>query len=157
MVDLWDFAGQDEYSSWIPLFLSKRAIYLVVFDLSKGLENFNTFLQNANAETNMEQLLKWLGTVSCMGSPEQKGWSYLRPLVFLVGTHADWPYEDIRNVQVKIWKEISQTNFAHQVNFPPFSIDNTKGSSDEGIIALKLRIWEALKQEPYMGEQIPFR
>ena len=59
----------------------------------------------------MEQLLKWLATVSCMGSPEQKGWSYLRPLVFLVGTHADRPYEDIRNVQVKIWKEISQTNF----------------------------------------------
>ena len=47
--------------------------------------------------------------------------------------------------------------FSHQVIFPPFSIDNTKGSSDEGIIALKLRIWEALKQEPYMGEQIPFR
>lgn len=157
MLDLWDFTGQGEYSSWIPLFFSQRAIYLVVYDLSKELENFNTFVQNANAKTDMEQLLKWLGTVSYMGSSEPEGLPYLRPPVFLVGTHADKPCEDIRKTELTILREITLTKVAAHVIRPLFSVDNTKGSSDEGIIHLKSQIVQVLKQEPYLGEPIPIR
>ena len=40
---------------------------------------------------------------------------------------------------------------------PFFSVDNTQGSSDEGVVSLKKRVIEVLKQEPYMGEEVPIR
>ena len=40
---------------------------------------------------------------------------------------------------------------------PFFPVDNTQGSSDDGVAALQKRMIEVLKQEPYMGEEVPIR
>ena len=174
-LDLWDFAGQQLYYASYPVFLSSRAVYILVYDLSKGLYepaqpcfikgDRKIPLSNPNEETNVENLLSWLVSVGsiCSSEPEidetEKAvldHPHCRPPVFIVGTHADKrPQEDIDKVELQIKREI----FGNSQNVirPIFSVDNTQGSSDEGVAALQKRMIEVLKQEPYMGEEVPVR
>ena len=77
--------------------------------------------------------------------------------MFIVGTHADKPHEDITKMKKQIQREISGKDYERHVISPIFSVDNTQGSSDEGVAALKKEIMEVLKKEPYIGEEIPVR
>jgi len=52
---------------------------------------------------------------------------YLQPPVFIVGTHADIPVEDIEGTTSKIQRAISGKEYEKHVIRPFFSIDNTKG------------------------------
>ena len=172
ILDLWDFAGQQLYYASYPVFLSPRAVYMLVYDLSKGLNDpaqpcfkqggLKTSLGNPNEETNMENLLSWLVSVSSICSSESekavKDQPHCRPPVFIVGTHADnfkQHQEDIDKIESQIKREIFENS--QNVIRPIFSVDNTQGSSDRGVSALQKRMIEVLKQEPYMGEEIPIR
>ncbi|XP_022809187.1 uncharacterized protein LOC111346088 isoform X5 [Stylophora pistillata] len=198
--DVWDFAGQHLYYAAHPVFLSSRAVYIVVHNLSKPLNaqaqpcvrqgTHEVTLENPNNETNLENLLSWLMTVRNMRPTgeekiETSNLPYLRPPVFIVGTHADKPCEDTKDVTSKIHREISSKEFGKHVIRPFFCIDNTQAgrsfawkiwnfftfrrncqtgqegdndsTSASGIHALRARILEILQQEPYMGEKIPVR
>ena len=170
ILDLWDFAGQQLYYASYPVFLSPRAVYMLVYDLSKGLKdpaqpyfkqgNRKIRLTNPNKETNVENLLSWLVSVSSICSSESerevKDQPHCRPPVFIVGTHADNQHQkDINKIKLQIEEEIFETS--ENVIRPIFSVDNTQGSSDKGVSALQKRMIEVLKQEPYMGEEIPVR
>ena len=172
ILDLWDFAGQQLYYASYPVFLSPRAVYMLVYDLSKGLNDLaqpcfkqgdrKIPLGNPNKETNMENLLSWLVSVSSICSSESekavKDQPHCRPPVFIVGTHADnlkQHQEDIDKIESQIKREIFENS--QNVIRPIFSVDNTQGSSDRGVSALQKRMIEVLKQEPYMGEEIPIR
>ena len=172
ILDLWDFAGQQLYYASYPVFLSPRAVYMLVCDLSKGLNDLaqpcfkqgdrKIPLGNPNKEPNMENLLSWLVSVSSISSSESekavKDQPHCRPPVFIVGTHADnlkQHQEDIDKIELQIKREISENS--QNVIRPIFSVDNTQGSSDRGVSALQKRMIEVLKQEPYMGEEIPIR
>ena len=171
-LDLWDFAGQHLYYASYPVFLSTRAVYMLVYDLSKKLKEtaqpcfrqgtLKLHLRNPNKETNMEHLLSWLVSISNMHllQPEVnegKNLPYVRPPVFIVGTHADKPHQDIKEIESQIQREIFGKDFACHVIRPFFSVDNTQGSSDKRVVALQRRLFEVLRQEPYMGEEIPVR
>ena len=175
-LDLWDFAGQHLYYASYPVFLSTRAVYMLVYDLSKGLQEtaqpcfrqgiWEVHLTNPNKETNMEHLLSWLVSISNMhilqpevneGKTSVDDLPYVRPPVFIVGTHADKPHQDIKEIESQIQREISGKDFASHVIRPFFSVDNTQGSSGERVVALQKRLIEVLRQEPYMGEEIPVR
>ena len=66
-VEMWDFAGQELYYASHPVFLTSRAIYILVCNLSKSLKetaqpcvrqgSHNFMLDNPNGETNLENLL----------------------------------------------------------------------------------------------------
>ena len=172
ILDLWDFAGQQLYYASYPVFLSPRAVYMLVYDLSKGLNDLaqpcfkqgdrKIPLGNPNKETNVENLLSWLVSVSSICSSESekavKDQSHCRPPVFIVGTHADdlkQHQEDIDKIKSRIKSEIFENS--QNVIRPIFSVDNTQGSSDRGVSALQKRMIEVLKQEPYLGEEIPIR
>ena len=170
ILDLWDFAGQQLYYASYPVFLSPRAVYMLVYDLSKGLNDLaqpcfkqgdrKIPLTNPNKETNVENLLSWLVSVSSICSSESekavKDQPHCRPPVFIVGTHADKQHqEEIDKIELQIKTEIVVNS--KNVIRPIFSVDNTQGSSDRGVSALKKRMIEVLKQEPYMGEEIPIR
>ena len=170
ILDLWDFAGQQLYYASYPVFLSPRAVYMLVYDLSKGLNdpaqpyfkkgNRKIRLTNPNKETNVENLLSWLVSVSSICSSESekavKDQPHCRPPVFIVGTHADKQHQkDIDKIKLQIEEEIFENS--QNVIRPIFSVDNTQGSSDEGVAALQKRMIEVLKQEPYMGEEVPVR
>ena len=170
ILDLWDFAGQQLYYASYPVFLSPRAVYMLVYDLNKGLNDLakpyfkqgsrRIPLSNRNEETNVENLLSWLVSVSsiCSSQSEKavKDQPHCRPPVFIVGTHADKQQkEDIDKIEMQIKREILENS--ENVIRPIFAVDNTKGSSDRGVSTLQKRMIEVLKKEPYMGEEIPVR
>ena len=141
--DVWDFAGQQVYYAAHPVFLSSRAVYIVVHNLNKPLNaqaqpcvrqgTHEVPLENPNNKTNLENLLSWLVTVHNMTPTGEEMvetpnvLSYLRPPVFIVGTHADKPYEDTKDVTSKILREISSKEYGKHVIRPFFYIDNTQG------------------------------
>ena len=176
ILDLWDFAGQHLYYTCYPVFLSSRAVYLLVYNLNKGLNEIalpcfrqglsDIPLKNASRETNLENLLSWLVTVSSIcssqsettkGEKKEADLPHSRPPVFTVGTHADKKKpKEINEMESQIKKEISSKDYeSHVISY--FSVDNTQGSSDKGVAALQKKIIEVLKKEPYMGEEIPIR
>ena len=90
--------------------------------------------------------------------------------MIIVGTHADKPFEDIATMKTKIQKAIAGKDYEGHVVRPIFSIDNTakliqrrlekvfrKDKNIHGILELKDKIMEVLRQEPYMKESIPVR
>ena len=142
-MDIWDFAGQHLYYASHPIFLSQRALYILVHNLSKPLDGAaepcmrqgsnDVKLENPNNETNMENLLSWLATVHSVALPTddpdndaQHKLPYLRPPVFIVGTHADKPVEDIAVIKKQIQERISGMEYEKHVVRPLFCIDNTQ-------------------------------
>ena len=143
-IDVWDFAGQHLYYAAHPVFLSSRAVYILVHNLSKPLNDpaqptvrqgtHDVSLENPNNESNLENLLAWLVTVHSIKATGEgtvdnahKILPYLRPPVFIVGTHADTPFEDTKAVKSKIQHEIAGKEYEKHVIRPFFDIDNTQG------------------------------
>ena len=176
-LSVWDFAGQHLYYTSHSVFLSPRAVYVLVHNLSKDLSakaehcarhgNRDIALENPTQETSLDNLLSWLVSVHCIrprtdDSIEDTACCegnllYLRPPVFVVGTHADKPFENIREMQKCIEESIFGNTYVKHVIRPLFAVDNTGSSSNYGVQPLQNRIMEVLKQEPYMGEKIPIR
>ena len=144
-MDVWDFAGQQLYYASHPLFLSSRALYILVHNLGKPLlaqaqpcvrqGTHNIPLENPNSETNLENLLSWLTTIHSITQVKEEPGSvigaqsrltYLRPPVLIVGTHADKQSpRDIAETKSEIRKRISGKEYGKHVVPPLFSIDNT--------------------------------
>ena len=141
-IELWDFAGQDLYYASHPVFLSSRALYILVCNLSKSLHDTakpcvrqgsrNVHLKNPNGETNLENLLSWLSTVHSVAQMRRETCDdveeevpHLRPPVIIVGTHADKPFEDIATMKTEIQNAIAGKDYEGHVVRPIFSIDNT--------------------------------
>ena len=142
-MDIWDFAGQHLYYASYPIFLSSRALYILVHNLSKPLNapaqpcvrqgNLDVLLENPHSETNMENLLSWLATVHSVAQENdetddngQGKLPYHRPPVFIVGTHADKPVEDIAVIKKQIQERIFGKEYEKHVVRPLFCIDNTR-------------------------------
>ena len=175
ILNLWDFAGQHLYYASHSVFLSARAVYLLVYNLSKELSAqaercarqgiHDIVLDNPNNETNLDNLLSWLVSAhSIMPAEDEAGRDnqaanlpYVRPPMFIVGTNADQPSEDIKNIEKCIQKSLSGKTYEKHVIRPFFAVDNTKSQEDDGVQNLQKRIMEVLKQEPYMGEEVPLR
>lgn len=107
---LWDFGGQSVYYVTHPLFLTSRAVYLLVYDLSRNPYEtatplykqgmFKSFQDNFNLKTNLDYLDFWMTSVASLATEggnrqESTGCKLLPenlPCVFLVCTHADQPH-----------------------------------------------------------------
>ena len=181
ILSVWDFAGQSLYYASHSVFLSHRAVYVLVHNLSKDLsaqakpyakhETRKIELENPTNQTNLDNLLSWLVSVHCIRptrdntsevweekqEKEKKCLPYLRPPVFVVGTHADKPFKDISDTLQDIQDSISGKRYDEHVIRPLYAVDNTRSASDYGVQALQNGISEVLKQEPYMGEKVPIR
>ena len=178
ILSVWDFAGQYLYYVSHSVFLSHRAVYVLVHNLSKDLsaqakpyakhETRKIELENPTNQTNLDNLLSWLVSVHCIRptrdeasevweEKEEKCLPYRRPPVFVVGTHADKPFKDIRDTLQYIQDSISGQRYDGHVIRPLYAVDNTRSANNYGVQALQNRISEVLKQEPYMGEKVPIR
>ena len=186
-IELWDFVGQQLYYAFAPVFLTSRAIYILVCNLSESLHeaaqpcvrqgNHNFTLDSPNGETNLENLLSWLSTVHNITKMRGETCDdaegklpHLRPPVIIVGTHADKPFEDITTMKLNIQKGIAGKDYEGHVVQPIFSIDNTakliqrrlekvfrKDTNIDSIQELRDKIMEVLNKEPYVKESIPVR
>lgn len=167
-LDLWDFAGQHVYYASHHVFLSPRALYVLVCNLSKDMdaEAEEYFVQgvnkrrlhNPNSETNLDKLLSWLVSVhNVRPADDRTVREYARPPVFIVGTHADEPAKDVKTMILRIQESLTEKTYQEHVIRPLFSVDNKKSLHDDGVQALRNKIMEVLKLEPYMGEELPIR
>ena len=169
---LWDFAGQHLYYASHSVFLSGRAVYVLVYNLNKNLLAtaepcvrqgiHDIVLDNPNNETNLDNLLSWLVSVHNIRSDaneshedEETKQFYLRPPVIIVGTHSDQPFEEVETAERHIKKGISKKAYAKHIMKPFFAVDNR--TENEEVQKLRHRIMEVLKGEPYMGEELPLR
>ena len=170
---LWDFAGQHLYYASHSGFLSGRAVYILVYNLNKNLRETaepcvrqgvnNVRLDNANNETNLDNLLSWLVSVHNIRSAAKenvahqgKKLSYLQPPVIIVGTNLDQPFEEVNTMEQHIKESLEYKEYEQHVTAPFFAVDN-KTKNAEGVQKLRQRIIEILKNEPYMGEEVPLR
>ena len=173
ILTVWDFAGQHLYYASHSVFLSGRAVYILVYNLNKNLlataepcvrQGVNKIrLDNANNETNLDNLLSWLVSVHNIRSAAKenvahqgKKLSYLQPPVIIVGTNLDQPFEEVNTMEQRIKESLEYKEYQRHVTAPFFAVDN-KTENDEGVQKLRQRIIEILKNEPYMGEEVPLR
>ena len=108
---LWDFAGQSVYYTTHPLFLTPRAIYILVNDLSqnpsekaKPVEKqgmYRKLLDSFGFKTNFDYVDFWMSSIASLANQEESDQESVEcealpeklPAVFFVCTHADTPYE----------------------------------------------------------------
>ena len=167
-LDIWDFAGQHLYYATHPFFFTLRAIYLLVYNLSKELNSLaepcvrhgvrDKKLKNLSNETNLDALQSWLVSVHSIRRPEKQQCettSYLRPPVILVGTHADQKSrKEIEESANLIQDQIEDKKYYEHVILPFLAVDNKQAT---GIKELRAKVEEVLQEEPYIDEELPVK
>ena len=140
ILTLWDFVGQHLYFASHSVFLSGRAVYILVYNLSKNLLAtaepcvrqgiIDISLENPNNETNLDNLLSWLVSVHSIRSDTNKNvphqgtkLSCLRPPVIIVGTNLDQPFGDVETTEKHIKKSVLGKEYAKHVTAPYFRVD----------------------------------
>uniref|UniRef100_A0A8C3PJA6 non-specific serine/threonine protein kinase n=1 Tax=Calidris pygmaea TaxID=425635 RepID=A0A8C3PJA6_9CHAR len=136
ILNVWDFGGQEEFYSTHPHFMTQRALYLAVYDLSKG-------------QAEVDAMKPWLFNIKARASTSP---------VILVGTHLDVSDEMQRKVcMTKITREL-----LNKRGFPAiqdYHFVNATEESDSIIRLRKIIIKESLhfkiRDQPVVGQLIP--
>ena len=170
---LWDFGGQSVYYATHPLFLTTRAIYLLVYNLSRHPDKkfapqvkrgFLKFIKDDFCErSNMDYLDFWMSSVSSLVSQgdNSQETSEVFPPVFLVCTHADKPYESIdpEMLAEEIFDSL-KTKIYGQHLLDVFVVNNTKSGGEEEcpeVIRLRKEVRDIAKELPQVKEVIPIK
>ncbi|KAL3887954.1 hypothetical protein ACJMK2_000339, partial [Sinanodonta woodiana] len=159
-LSIWDFAGQFAFYTTHLMFLTTRAIYLLVIDLSQQITDLiqdDKCFIDADG-TKLRQVLDliqiWMNSIhSSVPSPDA-----IVPVI-LVGTHADKLSEKSRKEFIdKYFIKLrymlrEKPTIRHLVD--DIAVDNTQ--SDPMLEELKKRIFELSSQQPHWGEERPAR
>ena len=179
---LWDFGGQSVYYVTHPLFLTPRAMYLLVYDLSRNPEDkanplvkqgmFKKIEDNFILKTNLGYLDFWMSSIASLVSQDEDHPVHVGPQsgvlpeklppVFLVCTHADKPHggADPCALAHEIADILQRKPYSAQLVDRVFVVDNTKsGSKSEcsEVILLRQKILAVAKELPQMKEVIPIK
>ncbi|XP_074050932.1 leucine-rich repeat serine/threonine-protein kinase 2 isoform X2 [Macrotis lagotis] len=135
-LNVWDFSGREEFYSTHPHFMTQRALYLAVYDLSKGLAE-------------VDAMKPWLFNIKARASSSP---------VILVGTHLDVSDEKQRKASIsKITKEL-----LNKRGFPEIRDYHFVNATEESEALVKLRksiVKESLnfkiRDQPVVGQLIP--
>ena len=177
---LWDFGGQSVYYSTHPLFLTRGAIYLLVYNLNRNPEEksisrvkrglFKSIKDVLCEKSNMDYLDFWMSSVSSLVPNSEKPHEtpstsmqpeLLQPPVILVFTHADKPYKgaDPEELASEIFGNLKEKSYGKQI-LDFFVVDNTKSGSKEeceGVIRLRKEVLDTAKKLPQLKETIPIK
>ena len=151
VLTLWDFAGQHLYYASQGIFLMEKAIYLMIYDLSKDL---GEACEEGSNQTIIENMLSWLVCVHniCESGDCGKG-GYLLPPIMIVGTHADSPHQKPEKIKQSITEHLEVKQDVHEHVVGHFEIEN---SDCEGAVKqIQDKILEILREE--FGQKIPVK
>ncbi|XP_076447984.1 leucine-rich repeat serine/threonine-protein kinase 2-like [Babylonia areolata] len=135
----WDFAGQEDFYSTHQCFLSNRTVYLVVYDISLGIEE-------------VDRLKPWLANIHARapGCP-----------VIIVGTHYDVLPPDAREQVISAF-DTKLNDLMHKPGFPVIScsaiVDLTRETPELDKLRKRLiTIVEeyTVRKQPVMGLKVP--
>lgn len=162
-ISMWDFAGQFIFYATHQVFLTPRAVYILVLDLSKSLDDFVVDEEFPMECDEMQgRLVKdycdfWLRSIHTFGG-EVKG----HPPVILVGTHrnkmpckpkeqdmyAEQYFEQFR-------KLVESSPVSAHLQPEQFAIDSTLDESE--FEKLKTAIVQVAKRQKHWNQEIPAR
>ena len=179
---LWDFGGQSVYYVTHPLFLTPRAMYLLVYDLSRNPHDkanpivrqgmYRKIEDHFGLRANLDYLDFWMTSVACLSSQNESRQESpgsksevlpeRLPPVFLVCTHADKPHggEDPFELAHEIFDSLQRKPYSCQLVEHVFVVDNTKsGGKSEcaEVIRLRQHVLAVAKELPQMKEAIPIK
>ncbi|KAL4217307.1 hypothetical protein ACF0H5_023758 [Mactra antiquata] len=162
-ISMWDFAGQFIFYATHQVFLSPRAVYLLVLDLSKGLDQFVEDEEYPFECNDMQgRLVKdygdfWLRSIHTFCGDVQG-----EPAVILVGTHRnEMPCrEDEKEEYVEKFfddfrKLVENSPVADHIQPEQFAIDNKL--SDSEFEPLKKAVVDVAKRQKHWNQEIPAR
>ena len=173
----WDFAGQSVFYVTHPLFLTARAIYCLVYDLSldphgkaKPLKKqgfYGTTSESVSHKTNLDYLDFWMTSVASLTRGEEDCFTSdalpkKLPAVFLVCTHADKPFggRDPRELSVEIFGYLKDKPYGDHL-CDVFFVDNTslrvKSSDCPEVARLRQKVLEKAKELPHIKATIPLK
>ena len=176
---LWDFGGQSVYYTTHPLFITARAMYLLVYDLSRdpyeiakpvvkqGL--YKKILDSYGTKINLDYLNFWMTSVASLATETEE--QYVRldriqvkvPPVFLVCTHADEPNRgaDPFALAREVFGSLQTKRFRNHIYEDVFVVDNTKsaglGSECSEVTRLREELLAVAKELPLTKEAIPIK
>lgn len=169
---MWDFAGQSVFYVTHPLFLTARAIYLLVYDLSQNPHDlakpvakqgvYKKFQDNYNLKTNLDYLDFWMTSVASLASQDKEDQRPKKlPAVILVCTHADKPYSgrDPLELANEIFGTLKEKPYGPQL-CDVFVVDNTKSGSEfecEEVARLRKEVLAVARELPHVNEIIPIK
>ena len=177
---VWDFAGQSVYYVTHPLFLTARAIYCLVYDLSLNPQAtaaplvkqgvYKKYQESLNLKTNLDYLDFWMRSVASLAKchveennviPKSEELPTKLPPIFLVCTHADKPFADRnpRELAYEILGCLRDRSYgAHLVDV--FFVDNTKAGTESEcseVVRLRQKVLTVARELPHINEAIPIK
>ena len=176
---LWDFGGQSVYYTTHPLFITAKAMYLLVYDLSRDPHDlakpvvkqglYKKILDSYGTKINLDYLNFWMTSVTSLATETEE--QYVRldrtevkvPPVFLVCTHADEPNRgaDPFALAREVFGSLQTKPFRNHVYEDVFVVDNTKstglGSECSEVTRLREELLAVAKELPQMKEAIPIK
>lgn len=176
VLDIWDFAGQHLYYATHPIFFSHRAVYLLVHNMTKNLDDLaepsfkhgehTVPLTNTSNETNLDMLLSWLVSVHSIRQPPvdesfmntcKAKLRCLPPPVLVVGTHADKVSSNkMEEAESQIISSLKgKTYQEHVLNF--YKVDNTKSSNSPAIKEIQAKVQEILSSGLNSTDDLPVK
>lgn len=180
VLNIWDFAGQAVYYTTHQVFLSTRAVYVIVFNLCHNLDaiaktKLSSSMEGSVDETEEEELTNldymdhWMSSIHAHTAQNTRNSvdnTTLSPPIFIVGTHRNSVGDDEES-RVKLIESKFQHIRDHLVGKPYqrhvvntyYAIENNMpdGQTDEQLVNLRHHIEDVASREPYMGEQMPIK
>ena len=175
---LWDFGGQSVYYTTHSLFLTSKAIYLLVNDLSRHLHHkaksvmkqgmFKKLEDSFRLKTNADYLDFWMSSVASLAIQDESNSKKTKsdllpelPPVFLVCTHADKPCDggDPRELGRMVFGHLQTKPYKTHLH-DVFVVDNTKSGHElecPEVLRLRQEIRAVAKELPHMKEAVPIK
>ncbi|XP_053379678.1 uncharacterized protein LOC123527054 [Mercenaria mercenaria] len=156
-LSLWDFAGQNVFYATHQVFFSRRAVYLLVTNISKHIDDtvdddpWHTDCRGEAKCRIAEYIDFWLNSIHEFCSNEEDD----GPPIILVGTFADQLKMDISpdDAFSKLREFLVDKVASCHLTTEDFLIDNT--TEDGTIQSLKKHIFDEASKQGYWGEDIP--
>ena len=161
-LQVWDLGGQDQFYSIHSLFLSRWAVYLVVF----SMEWLKTDAAEASKQKGLLFLRYWLGCIAQFYDADSTTSSFA-----LVGTHKDTVSSPTEH---KTISKLLYDTFSHTPAWRGvidnrtgedeggrgllwfFPVYNKRGTADQTVQELMKSVVTTLEEESYVNQKVPF-